>query len=308
LKSAGENIVSGLKSGITSAISGIGRWVKDKIVDPIISAVKRYFGIKSPSTVMAGIGGNLTAGLLKGVSGIAPSKWVGRIFGSFPKALGGFINKGIVKFKDIPTKAWGAVKGLGGKFATMVKKAQAAKAALGAGGNGGYKGPVGAGSAGIRAVARSYNPSYIAGHRDPQGGPAYDIGSSGGKNNNIANALRANHAKLGLRYVISQMRIASARGGWKWRPYTPITGSGDFRHVNHVHVSYAKGGWINEHVVGMGQRSGKVYQFGEKGREYVSPEGKGAPGGKTVQVVVNTQEINPVKHAADLGWLLSARV
>jgi len=112
----------------------------------------------------------------------------------------------------------------------------------GGGGNGGYTGPVGAGAAGIRKLASSFHPSYIAGHRDPQGGPAFDIGSSGAKNRNIGNALRANHGKLGLRYVIRQMQITSARNGWKgWRRYSPITNAGDWAHVNHVHVSYARG-------------------------------------------------------------------
>jgi hypothetical protein len=99
-------------------------------------------------------------------------------------------------------------------------------------------------SGSIVAIARRFNPSYIAPHRDPRGQPSYDIGSSGAKNNAIANALRANHARLGLQYVISQMRITSARSAWNWRRYSPITGSGDFRHVNHVHVTYDKGGII----------------------------------------------------------------
>lgn len=121
----------------------------------------------------------------------------------------------------------------------------------GGGGNGGYSGPVGSGASGIRRIARSYNPSYIAGHRDPQGGPAFDIGSSGSKNSAIANALRSNHGKLGLRYVISRMKISSARSGWGWRRYTPITGSGDFRHVNHVHVSYDRGGLMRSGTSGV---------------------------------------------------------
>jgi hypothetical protein len=99
-------------------------------------------------------------------------------------------------------------------------------------------------SGSIVAIARRFHPSYIAGHRDPQGGPAYDIGSSGAKNRAIRGALAANHARLGLRYVIGQMQIISGRNGWKWRRYSPITGSGDFRHVNHVHVSYKLGGFV----------------------------------------------------------------
>jgi phage-related protein len=308
LVDAGGDIISGLKSGITGAISGIGGWVKDHIVDPIVSAVKRHFGIKSPSTVMAGLGGHLVGGLIKGIidKGMSGSQWVSKIFGGFGSALGNFIDHGITSFKSLPSRLWGTVKGLGGHFATMVKKAEAAKAALSAGGNGGYSGPVGSGSGGIKALARHFHPSYIAGHRDPQGGPAFDIGSSGGKNNNIANAMRANHGKLGLRYVISQMRIASARSGWRWRHYTPITNQGDFRHTGHVHVSYAKGGWINEHIKGIGMRSGKTYQFGEKGPEYVTPQGQAT--GRPVEVNVYTQEIDPTRHAAELGWQLAVRV
>jgi hypothetical protein len=151
---------------------------------------------------------------------------------------------------DVIQKSAHAVAGAIGSsiksvLASAVKKAaaQAAAAATSGGGNGGYHGPVGRGAAGIRKLASSFHPSYIAGHRDPQGGPAFDIGSSGKKNTNIGNALRVNHSKLGLRYVIRQMQITSARNGWKgWRQYHPITGAGDFRHVNHVHVSYDNGG------------------------------------------------------------------
>ncbi len=104
---------------------------------------------------------------------------------------------------------------------------------------------IGHGAAGIRRIARAYNASYIAGHRDPQGGPAFDIGSSGSKNRAIRNALRVNHGAIGARYVIGQMQIASARSGWRWRGYHPMTNRGDFRHVNHVHVSYDQGGILH---------------------------------------------------------------
>jgi murein DD-endopeptidase MepM/ murein hydrolase activator NlpD len=144
------------------------------------------------------------------------------------------------------------------------------------GGGDTYTGPVGAGAAGIRRLAQSFTPSYIAGHRDPQGLPAMDIGSFGAKNTSIGNALRANHAKLGLRYVIRQMQIASPRQNWAWRRYSPITGAGDFRHVQHVHVSYADGGRVqgglaNGGVVA-GGRGGVTARVGE-GRfdELVTP-------------------------------------
>jgi hypothetical protein len=161
---------------------------------------------------------------------------------------------------------------------SAAKAAQAAAAAAAMASSSGStfhgKLPGGTGAAGIRAIARALGASYIAPHRDPQGGPAFDLGSSGAKNDRIAAALISRHGPLGLRYVIHRMKIASARSGWRNRAYHPITGSGDFRHVNHVHVSYDRGGWINEPVHGVG-RSGKTYSFAERRPEYVSPRGRG---------------------------------
>lgn len=137
---------------------------------------------------------------------------------------------------------------------------------------------VGGGAGGIRRVANAFNPTYIASHRDPQGGAAFDIGSSGQKNTDIGNALRAAHSRLGLRYVIRQMQIASPRQGWAWRPYSPITGSGDFRHVDHVHVSYRDGGRVELADGGLvrGGRGGVTAHIGE-GRvdELVTPLPRG---------------------------------
>jgi hypothetical protein len=98
-------------------------------------------------------------------------------------------------------------------------------------------GPVGSGEAGIRAMAKAHGAPFNP-HTDPQGMSAADLTSSGKQNTDLAEDLRAHHAELGIRYVISQMRIASDREGWAWRDYSPITNAGDFRHVGHVHVSY----------------------------------------------------------------------
>lgn len=92
----------------------------------------------------------------------------------------------------------------------------------------------------IRALAKTQG-APITPHLDPQGEPAFDIMSTGSKNAAIAEALRTDHIRYGLRYVISQMRIASAKSDWQWRAYSPITNQGDFRHVNHVHASYVDG-------------------------------------------------------------------
>jgi hypothetical protein len=95
----------------------------------------------------------------------------------------------------------------------------------------------GSGEAGIRAMAKAHGAPFNP-HTDPQGMTAADLTSSGQQNTDLAEDLRAHHDELGIRYVISQMRIASPRENWVWRDYSPITNAGDFRHTGHVHVSY----------------------------------------------------------------------
>ena len=58
----GKNIVSGLWSGIQSMAS----WIRSKVSDfvgGIVSGIKGVLGIRSPSTVFAGIGGHMAEGL-----------------------------------------------------------------------------------------------------------------------------------------------------------------------------------------------------------------------------------------------------
>jgi len=122
--SAGSALIDGLKNGMVNAIRSIGSWIKGNIVDPIIGAVKRFFGIKSPSTVMAEIGTNLTRGLFKGmvpgISGIG--NLVTSVFGGFPQALGGLLAHGLVGIAGLPGKALNAIMSLfgGGGDATRL--------------------------------------------------------------------------------------------------------------------------------------------------------------------------------------------
>lgn len=70
--SIGSNLVSGVKSGISSAWSTFSSWVTSKF-SSIISAAKRTFGIHSPSKVFAEIGEYLMYGLSDGVGDSAGS-------------------------------------------------------------------------------------------------------------------------------------------------------------------------------------------------------------------------------------------
>ncbi len=65
--SIGGNLIVGLWEGIGDRLS----WLKSKLsgfADSVISGIKDFFGVHSPSTVFAGIGGFLSEGLADGIS------------------------------------------------------------------------------------------------------------------------------------------------------------------------------------------------------------------------------------------------
>jgi len=69
----GKNIVTGLWEGIKS----LGSWIADKVsgfFSGIVDGAKSLLGINSPSTVFAGIGGNMGEGIgvgfMKAMSGV----------------------------------------------------------------------------------------------------------------------------------------------------------------------------------------------------------------------------------------------
>jgi hypothetical protein len=111
LRQAGKDIANGLWNGITSVFSDIAGWIKAHVADPIINAVKHFFGIKSPSSVMAGIGQQLLAGLMKGLS---PGNWLDfakTVFGSMPSALAHLIGGAFVDIARVPGKVLSSIGG-----------------------------------------------------------------------------------------------------------------------------------------------------------------------------------------------------
>lgn len=69
MRGIGQNLIQGLWAGIQA----LGGWIKSKIgsiLKGILSAVKSFFGINSPSTVFADIGKNLILGLFEGIQAI----------------------------------------------------------------------------------------------------------------------------------------------------------------------------------------------------------------------------------------------
>ncbi|MCL2889550.1 MAG: hypothetical protein FWE65_03900 [Eggerthellaceae bacterium] len=62
LAEAGLNLIKGLWQGINDA----GAWLRDKIAGffgGVVSSIKNFFGIKSPSALFAGIGRNMGEGI-----------------------------------------------------------------------------------------------------------------------------------------------------------------------------------------------------------------------------------------------------
>lgn len=68
IKENGGNVMLGLLEGIAEIGDNIGQWVVDHIFQPFIDGFKEIFGIHSPSTVMAEMGGYLVEGLKNGIS------------------------------------------------------------------------------------------------------------------------------------------------------------------------------------------------------------------------------------------------
>jgi hypothetical protein len=108
----------------------------------------------------------------------------------------------------------------------------------------------------------------------PTAARAKDFAGSVAQQNRLAAHFRANHAKYGIMYIISRMRIASARGGWGWRAYHPISTRGDFRHMAHVHASFYGRGTNNARrgLAVVGENGPEAMELG--GGERITPLNK----------------------------------
>ncbi|MCI8623745.1 MAG: phage tail tape measure protein [Provencibacterium sp.] len=91
----GDQLGKGLIQGLIESIKAIPAAIK-KLFDALVGGIKALFGIHSPSTVFAEMGGQLIAGLLKGIS----DTW---------KTITGFFEKAAKGLIDFLAKAWETV-------------------------------------------------------------------------------------------------------------------------------------------------------------------------------------------------------
>ena len=105
----GKSLVEGLFNGIKAFLADPIGVLKSILVDPIVNAVKDLFGIHSPSTVFAEMGGFLIQGLLNGISGAWPT--ITGFFDTAVSGLGSVISGGWNLIKSGASTAWGAISG-----------------------------------------------------------------------------------------------------------------------------------------------------------------------------------------------------
>jgi phage-related protein len=286
LLALGRSAIGNLLNGIAGAMRGIGGFIKAHVVDPVVNAVKSFFGIHSPSEVMASLGESVGKGFIAGLVRQNPLTVAKHIFGGLPNALGALVTKGLVSIAHLPGKALAALGKVGGFLRGALSKIGGlfggggnvtewlAKALLATGSPMSWLGAmqllVSRESGGN---PRAFNPTSVLGQHAsgllqtlPSTFAAYSLGGSIW--NPIANAIAA------LRYIRavygSPFNIRGLFGG--------------------RYVGYALGGPITEPITGFGHQSGQMYQFGERGPEWVSPlTGPAAqiPGRDGAPVVIN---------------------
>lgn len=98
----GEFTIQGLLDGIVEALKNIGAWIKEHIFQPFINGFKNAFGIHSPSTVMAEMGGYIIQGLLNGLK---------NMWGSITSWIEDKVSWIIDKFQSVKDKVSGFFSG-----------------------------------------------------------------------------------------------------------------------------------------------------------------------------------------------------
>lgn len=123
----GQFTLQGLLNGIVEVIKNIGTWIRDNVFTPFINGFKNAFGIHSPSTVMAELGGYLLDGLFNGLAGIGEriKNWGSNFLQGIKNALG--IHSPSKEFEEIGqyslaglTNGFAGISGVTSSFQTQL--------------------------------------------------------------------------------------------------------------------------------------------------------------------------------------------
>lgn len=147
LYQAGKDVINGLVNGMENVAGGILNTI-DSIGTDIVNGVKRFFGINSPSTVMAELGGHIMGGLIQGItsSGNGMGGILDKIFAGALNDPWGWITGHLSSLGDILTKVPGLATALAKKAASGALGglenlgSDVIKAIFGGGGGGGISG------------------------------------------------------------------------------------------------------------------------------------------------------------------------
>jgi hypothetical protein len=256
LRGKGSALVSGLKAGIYGAMKGIGGWIKGAVVDPVVGAVKRFFGIKSPSRVFMSIGGHLVSGLIKGMARTNGTAIAHKVFGSMPKALASLVKKGLVSVASLPGRALKALGNLGGDILGL----------LGLGGGGGGSSAnqkIGA----TLAATRGWTGANWAALK------SLWTGESGWNER----ALNKSSGAYGIPQALPASKMASAGSDWKTNPATQIKWGLNYIASRYGNPIGAYSAWLSRsphwYAKGTGGAARGLAWVGEKGPELVNFKG-----------------------------------
>lgn len=114
----GVNLVKGIIAGITGALDGLWGAVTD-LGTGILDGVKSFFGINSPSTVMAEQGGYLVQGLVNGIASMPAElaayldqtvqkiiTWGQQMFSNVQNIIQNVVNTAVNLIAQLPGKIW----------------------------------------------------------------------------------------------------------------------------------------------------------------------------------------------------------
>lgn len=269
LSSSGRSLVDGLKNGIVSGLKDVGSWIKSNLVDPVVNSVKHWFGIKSPSTVFATLGGHLVSGLIKGLASSSGLDIAKRIFGDLPSALAGIVGKGLAHIEQLPGKALSALRGLGGKAANLLGSAANSVGNFLAGGN-----P----SASMSSSMQVGQQMLAARGFQAREWPALRqlwTNESGWR----VDATNPSSGAYGIPQALPASKMASAGADWRTNAATQIAWGLDYIKQRYGTPSFALAAWQSRsphwYAKGGLAQFGETAWVGEKGAELMQVTSKG---------------------------------